>query len=314
MKPSMIALAKKYLIHRRTFGAHPWDRASQILQFARWADQSGHVGPLTIDLALRWAAASKVCSPRNRARRLELVRGFARYCSIFDPRTEIPPTRLVGAGYRRITPYIYSQQQIAELLGAARKLPPRDGLWPRTVYTVLGLLACTGLRISEAVKLDRDDVEIPQGLVTIIQSKCRKSRLLPLHPTAAEALRQYAQFRDRYHPSMSSDAFFLSESGKRATACTVRARSNHLCRRLRFPAGPSGRKPRRHDLRHTFVCRRVLEWYREETDVEHGMASLSTYLGHRLVTHTYWYLTGIPDLMTVAARRLERFVRQGGVR
>ena len=125
---------------------------------------------------------------------------------------------------------------------------------------------------------------------------------------------QYAQFRDRYHPSTSSDAFFLSETGKRATSFTVRAHFKRICRRMSLPAGPSGRRPRLHDLRHTFACRRVLEWYREGTDVEHAMASLSTYLGHRQVTDTYWYLTGVPDLMTVAAKRLERFVRRGGAR
>jgi integrase len=309
---TMVSLAEEYLAYRRNLGAQLRIEGQELLRFARWADQSGHSGPITTELALRWAALPQDRTQLYRARRLEVVRCFARYRAIFDPRTEIPPDRLLGPAHCRTAPYIYSARQIAEMLTAANALAPPNGLRPQTYRMLLGLLACTGLRISEALKLTRDDVDLQQGLLTIGRSKFHKSRLVPLHPSTAAVLRQYAGFRDHYHPLMQSKAFFLSESGKPLAYSTVRITFRRICRRLGWKPGPTGREPRIHDLRHTFVCRRVLAWYEAGADVEHSIAALSTYLGHRKVTDTYWYLTGIPELMAVAAQHFERFARSGG--
>jgi integrase len=310
--PTMLDWAEQYVSYRRDLGCQFRIEGQELLRFARWADQSGHIGPVTTELALQWAAMAKECSPLYRARRLEVVRCFARHRAIFDPRTEIPPDRLLGPAHRRTTPYIYSPRQIGQLLIAAGVLTPRKGLRPRTYRALLGLLACAGLRISEALHLTRSDVDLQEGLLTVTNSKFHKSRLLPLHPSAAAELRRYVRFRDGYHPAPPSPAFFLSERGRALAYSTVRTTFRGICRGLALPAGPSGREPRLHDLRHTFACRRILSWYEQGVDVDHAIAALSTYLGHRKVTDTYWYLTGIPELMAVVAKRFEQFARPGG--
>jgi integrase len=311
-EPTMVALAEEYLTYRRSLGSQLKIEGQELLRFARWADQTGHAGPVTIDLAVRWAALPADCSQLYRARRLEIVRCFARHRAIFDPETQIPPDRLLGRAHRRTAPHIYSSHEIAQLLAAAKALAPRDGLRPQTYHALWGLLACTGLRISEALALTRDNVDLDRGLLTILRGKFHKSRLLPLHPTAVAALRRYARFRDCCHPAAPTSAFFLSESGKPLAYSTVRTTFRRVGRRLGWSADLNGRLPRMHDLRHTFACRRLLQWYRQGVNVDHTIAALSTYLGHRKVTDTYWYLTGIPELMAVTVRRFEQFGRSGG--
>jgi len=308
----MVALAEEYLAYRRDLGSQLKTEGQQLLRFARWADQTGHAGPVTIDLAVRWAALPEDCSQLYRARRLEGVRCFARHRAIFDPETQIPPDRLLGRAHRRTAPHIYSPHEIAHLLAAAKALAPRNGLRPQTYRTLWGLLACTGLRISEALNLAWDDVDLERGLLTIRRGKFHKSRLVPLHRSVAAALRRYARFRDCCYPAAPSRTFFLSQSGRPLAYSTVRTTFRRIGQRLGWSAGLSGRLPRMHDLRHTFACRRLLQWYRQGVNVDHAIAALSTYLGHRKVTDTYWYLTGIPELMAVAVRRFEQFGRSGG--
>jgi len=313
-EPTMIALAEEYLAYRRDMGVQLRVEGRALLRFARWTDQSGHVGPITTDLALRWAWLSKECSRTSRARNLDIIRRFAKHRAIFDPQTEIPPARMLGPAYRRTAPHIYSKGQIVQMLQIAKELPSRHGLRPRTYYTLFGLLACSGLRISEALKLDQNDVDLQRGMLTIVRSKCHQSRLVPLHPSAVQMLRRYARIRDRYHVATVSQAFFLSESGRPLTSARAREAFSEIRQRSGWCVGNAGRPPRIHDLRHTFACRRLLEWYQAGVDVNQVISSLSTYLGHREVTYTYWYLTGIPELMALVARRFERFASRGGAR
>jgi integrase len=309
---TMTRLAREYLVYRRKLGFQLRTEGRQLLVFARWADRSGHRGPLTIDLALRWARLPQKATPLYWARRLEVVRCFARYLAILDPRTQIPPARLLGPAHRRNTPYIYTAGQIRQLLSRAGTLSPRNGLRPRTYKTLLGLLACTGLRISEALKLGRDDVDLAQGLLRIRPSKFCPGRTLPLHPTTVAALRRYVCFRDRYHPVISSMAFFLSERGRTLVYSTVRIAFRRMCDRLGWSAAPGKRDPRIHDLRHGFACHNLLRWIRHGRDVEHAILTLSNYLGHRKVTDTYWYLTAIPELLAIAGQRFEQSVASEG--
>jgi integrase len=303
----VVGLAKEYLAYRKDLGFQLVSTEPLLLQFAEYADRTGHRGPLTMELIVRWVKLPKAASPGYLARRLDVVRGFARHRAVADPRTEIPPPRLLGAAYRRRPPHIYSEAELSALVTAARGLTPSTGLRPHTYATLFGLLACTGLRVSEAVKLTRDDIDWRQGLLTIRQTKFRKSRLVPLHATALAALRDYAARRDRLHPSPTTGAFFLTSRGTALALASVGVTFWKLRKQLRWTAGRGTGKPRIHDLRHTFACRRLQRWYADGVDVDHAVAALSTYLGHVTVSHTYWYLTGTPKLLALATARFERF-------
>ena len=192
------------------------------------------------------------------------------------------------------------------MLACAGKLAPRGGLRPKTYRTLLGLLACSGLRISEALKLRLGDVDLEHGLLLVGPSKFFPIRTLPLHPTSVLALRRYANFRDRYHPLVGAATFFLSERGQALAYSTVRITFRRICQRQGWVARPGRPAPRLHDLRHTFACENLLRWHRQGKDIEHTILNLSNYLGHRKVTDTYWYLTGIPELLAIAGRRFEQ--------
>jgi integrase len=313
MKPAitMVSLVEDYLEYRRRLGFALESDARRLLCFARFADQVGHRGPITEELALRWASSSTRTTAITRAGRLKILSPFAKYRLQFDPTTEVAPPGLCGPGYRRLTPHIYSEEEIEALLIAARQLPPARGLRPLTCETVFGLLAATGLRISEALALRRLDVELERGLLTIRQSKFRKSRLVPLHPTTAEVLRAYARDRDKRLPASTTDAFFVSDSGRPMNYRQIEYAFACLRVQLGWRARGGHPHPRIHDLRHSFICRRLIGWYQEGINVDNAMLGLSTYVGHTQVTDTFWYVTGIPELMAIAGDRFERF-NQGG--
>jgi integrase len=308
----MVELAKEYLVFRRKLGFKLRIEGYLLLKFTEYADESGHQGPITTELALRWARLPQGASPIYQARRLEIVRCFAKHRAIFDQDTEIPPDRLLGPAHRRIPPHIYSHREIRDLIEAAWKLSPIGGLRPRTYAVLFGLLDCTGIRISEALRLCRNDADLEQGLLTIRETKYYKSRLVPIHPSTTERLRTYCTFRDQYHPLPRSDAFFLSERGTALKYSTVRNTFRKISDQLGWKAAGGTRRPRIYDLRHTFACRRLLQWYRDGIDIDHAIGALSTYMGHGKVTDTYWYLTGVPELFQIAVQRFERFAHSHG--
>lgn len=305
---TMVRLAKEYLAYRRKLGVDLTSAGPLLIQFAQYADKRGHRGPLTSQLAIRWAGLPRNASRTYLARRLDIVRCFAKYRAIFDPDTEIPPSNVFGPAYRRITPYIYTAAEISALLAAARDLTPRDGLRPHTFATLFGLLACTGLRLREALRLTRSDVDWKRGLLTIRVSKFRKSRLVPLHPTTIQALREYARLRDRHHRKPTTNAFFLTVRGTALSRSSVQGVFLKIRRQLSWlPRGGRRYAPRIHDLRHTFACNRLVLWHKQHVDVEHRLLALSTYLGHADVRYTYWYLTAVPELLELAGARFEHF-------
>jgi integrase len=300
-------LVDDYLTKRRALGFALRSHGAYLQGFARYADRYGHRGPLTLKLAVRWARLPKNASPSLWACRFASIRPFAKYQAALDPRTEIPPTGYFGPAHRRPTPHIYSRTEIRALIGAARRLHPRGGLRPLTYATLLGLLACTGLRISEALRLRQADVDLHQGVITVRQSKFKQSRLVPLHPSAVTALRRYSRARDQ---QVAAEHCFASQSGQALRYCTVwltfrslvsRGLGNHSC---------GGRLPRIHDMRHTFATLRLLQWIREGTPPDYAVLLLSRYLGHQQVSHTYWYLSGVPELFSQVGHRFERFARE----
>lgn len=307
-KPTMLDRVEEYLAYRRALGYRLAAEGQLLRSFAQFADGEGHAGPVTVEIALRWARLPERADRLYQARRLEGVRTLARHLAAREPGTEVPPRGLLGPAHARRPPFIYTEADVAALLASARALAPAGGLRPLTYTALIGLLACTGLRIGEALALLDGDIDHASGVLTVRQAKFHKSRLVPLHPTAAEPLRAYAAERDRRHSGPRGGRFFLSEAGRPLAYTTVRHAFHWLLRHALPGVAPAGRvRPRLHDLRHTFACRRLLAWYRDGTDVDRAIDRLSAYLGHAKVTDTYWYLTGVPELMALAAGRFERF-------
>jgi len=299
MKTSMRARVESYLKHRRALGYQLRIDGQMLLNFARYADRSGHRGPLTRELALHWAALPKMANRLYWARRLEVVRIFARHQISIEPATEIPPRHVFGPAHRRQTPHLYSAAQLRQLLARAGRLPGR--LRPLTYKTLVGLLACTGLRISEALALETRDVDLVQGCIHIRESKFHHRRLVPLHPTSLNRLRRYDRRRRTLFPG--AQHFFISDRGRRFAYTTVRCVFRELARDVKSNGAHS--LVRLHDLRHTFASRVLLRWQRSARGAADRMAILCRYLGHSRVTDTYWYLTATPELLNEAARRSE---------
>ena len=305
MDIKMTTAVEEYLVSRRKRGFDLHIEGQELLRFARFAEEIGHRGPITTELAVRWAKLPEKAKPIYWARRLDIVRRFAMDRVLIEPRTEVPPKGLLGRSYCRPTPYIYSKQEISALLDAASQLGPPAGLRPATYTTLFGLLASTGLRISEALSLTREDVDLEAGLLRVTATKFKKSRLVPIHASTREALRHYSERRNDYHPISDSRAFFLTE---RATSLKYwRTLMTFIA--LRETLGWAGegraRAPRIHDLRHTFAVRCLVRWYEEGADIDQKITALATYLGHVKVTDTYWYLTAVPELLALAGNRFE---------
>ncbi len=305
---SMQSLVEEYLAERRRLGFSLKISGSQLMTFARFADQSGHRGPLNCRIILGWVQGQIPLAKRiTWARRLEVVRPFAKYCARFDPRTEVPATRLFGRGHCRLTPHIYTDQEVLDLLRAAREMTPQGTLRPATYEALFGLIAATGLRISEALHLRCADVDLVQGMLTVRQTKFSKSRLVPLHATSKEALQKYTACRRLYVPVRPEAFFFVSLSGAGLVDRTVHSAFERLRTELGWTARGAHPAPRIHDLRHTFICRRVQQWHQQGATIDNAMVALSTYVGHAKVSDTYWYLTGDPALMAIAGKNFEQF-------
>lgn len=308
-RSSLQAQIDDYLAVRRGLGYQLDTDEPLLADFARHADRVGHQGPITTELVVGWAQTH--CEhPASTARRLAAMRAFARHRVAFDPATEIPPVGLFGSvTRRRPQPHIYSDAEIAALLDQARLLAPSGGLCPRTYVTLFALLASTGLRLSEACQLQTDDVDLAKGILTVRQTKFRKTRLVPLHPTTTQALRVYGADRDTHLGVCRTAGLFRTERASTLKPPTVDKTFSRLRHRLGWTDQGRARPPRIHDLRHTFAVRRLLAWCVAGVDVDRKILALSTYLGHVKPSDTYWYLTAIPELMAVTAQRFEGFAQ-----
>ena len=307
-RQSLVEQVQEYLKFRRSCGYQLEAPGKELMLFARYAALTSHKGPLTTELAVRWAKLPQDANPRYWATRYEIVRRFAEYRFLFNPATEIPPKGLLGPSKRRLSPHIYSDEEIAALLQAASRLTPSDGLHPRTYVTLFGLLVSTGLRISEALNLSHKDADLNTGVLTIKETKFRKSRLMPVHLSTLQALRHYSKLRDSYHPGARSKTFFLSEKGTPLNYRGVLYIFIKLSRKLGWR--DRDKKPRIHDFRHSFAVRRLLKWYKEGANLDQKILALSTYLGHVQVTDTYWYLSAVPELLAVVSEKFENFATE----
>jgi len=291
-----------YLAIRRRLGFEMPQDGRLLEGFVEFLEQAG-ASRITAELALAWARLPVDAHPHRWRQRLSVARGFARHHATIDPASEVPSEDLLPGHRPRIAPYIYTEEEIAALMAAARTLRPR--LRGVRHATLIGLLAVTGMRPGEAVGLDRQDVDLNNGVVLIRAGKQKKLREVPLHRTTVSALRNYARLRDACTPQPSTPAFFVSARGHRMG----REELNRAFTKLVCEVGLDGRgaraRPRPHDLRHVFAVNTLLGWYRAGEDIDRRMPLLSTYLGHVDPASTYWYLEAVPELLELVSRRLE---------
>ena len=292
---TMLAKVRAYLHHRRALGFQLKSEGLRLLEFARYMDALKHRGPLTSELAIRWACRPKAADPLWRARRLEIVRTFAKHLVLTEPRTQIPPRHVLGPAHRRRSPHLYSSAEVQHLLRGAKQLQGR--LQPHTWQTLIGLLASSGLRISEALHLKVSDVDWKQSLLVVRESKDGKTRLVPLHPTALRPLGDYAGHRQKLFPL--AEYFFVSDRGTPLAPSTVGETFDQLREGIPY----SRRPPRLHDLRHTMASRVLERWQADRKGGVNRILILSRFLGHSDVEDTYWYLTALPQLLAEAAQR-----------
>jgi integrase len=298
---------EEYLALRRGLGAEMRDAGARLRRFVEFFEHEG-ASVVTTELALRWATAPADATSASWAQRLGDVRRFAAWLSATDSRVEVPPRGLLPERYRRHPPYIYSDEEIVRIVGQAAKLPSPSGLRARTYATLFGLLAATGLRLGEALSLDRDDVDLKAGVIAVRRAKFGKSRFVPVHESTRRALRRCARTRDLLAPHPASPAFLLSERGVRLTHSIAEHTFAVVSRAVGLRPLARGRHrghgPRLHDMRHRFAARTLVRWYRDGRDVERELPKLSTYLGHVHVADTYWYIEAVPELLRLATERV----------
>jgi integrase/recombinase XerD len=291
-----------YLRIRRQLGFKLKGDQRLLENFVAFLEQAGVVR-ITTELAVMWAKLPVDARPHRWRQRLGIVRGFARYLATIDPASEVPATDLLPASRPRVAPYIYSPAEIDALIDAARAVtPPLRGA---TYGTVIGLTATSGLRLGEALALDRADVDLRDGALHV-RANQTKQREVPLHHTTTEALREYAQIRDRNRPAPQTPAFFLNLPGGRLSKAEFNDRFAKLIRQVGLEGAGERVRPRPHDLRHTMAVRTLLDWHHAGEDVDRRMPLLSTFLGHTQPESTYWYLQAVPELMALISSRLQR--------
>ena len=303
-----------YLAERRRLGFELRNMALALASFASYVENIGHQGPLTTDVMADWAREDKAQSHSlgTWARRFKVLRPFTRWFRQFEPNTEVPDASVFGPVPGRMAPHIYHEAEIVALLAAAHGLNPQGGLRPATFETLFGLIASAGLRVSEALSLLDTDVDLADGTLMVRQTKFAKSRLLPLHPSTVEVLVGYRKLRSRQVQTTADTPFFVGTRGHRLGQPLGNRQVHRVFNELRDQLGWVDRgahgNPRIHDLRHSFAVRRLMLWHEQGVDVDQAMLTLSTYLGHAKISNTYWYLTGVPELMALASSKFERFV------
>lgn len=299
----------EYLSLRQALGFKLRTYSSCLKDFVRFA-KATNTTSITTELALTWAMKPAAADPQWWSYRLRLVHHFARFVHGRDPATQMPPLDLLPYSQCRKSPHIYSEDQITRILAAAEALPSHNGLRGFTYSTLFTLLWVSGLRICEALALNRDDVDPVNDLLTITNTKYDKSRVVPVHPSTSQALQRYARRRDTIFSRPKVPAFFLAVFGTRPTVAVADMTFRQICCQIGI-RNPCQRKgPRIHDIWHTFAVRTLIDLYRNDHDIDQGLHALAVYMGHVGPSSTYWYLSAVPELMELVRDRLDR---KGGI-
>ncbi|MCU1493656.1 MAG: hypothetical protein JWO62_1420 [Acidimicrobiaceae bacterium] len=303
MSRPLADIAEEYLAVRRSFGYRLSGHDRPLADFVAHLERTG-LDTVTVSAALSWATRAGT-TPLRHAQLLGIARGFATYLRALDPRCEVPPRGLLPEGRRRVPPHIYTAEEIDLLIGESRRLRPERRA--ATIETALGLLVVTGMRSGEVVRLDRGHVDLRSGRLRVVATKFDRSRELALHPSAVEALQGYAGKRDRDWPRPDTVGFFVSGAGRRLSQASLEYSFAELVRRTGLEPAPGSRarRPRLHDVRHSFAVATVLGWHENGQDVQALLPALSAQLGHVDPASTYWYLTAVPELLALASTRVE---------
>lgn len=295
---------KGYLKLRHALGYKLRTHQSSLKNFVQFVSEK-KATTITTQLALAWAMKPDDANPKWWAYKLGMVHHFAQYVQARDHTAEVPPLSLLPYSQQRATPYIYKENEILRLLAAAKALPDRKGIRGSTYSTLFGLIWVTGLRISEALSLNREDVNHTKQLLTIHNAKFGKSRLIPVHVSTSNALARYAHCRDQIFPVVQSPSFFLSTIGTRPTTAIAQLTFRQLCTKIGIRDMSHGKRPRIHDMRHSFAVKSLIDIYKGGNDVGQAVYALSVYMGHIGLSSTYWYFTAVPELLELARDRLE---------
>lgn len=293
-----------YLALRRSLGFKLREYGECLHEFVAFLQQR-RAPHITTKLAVEYATQRQHERPVSWARRLIIIRGFARYRLGADPHTDIPPIGLLRFRSQRAQPYLYSQDEIRRLLAAALSIASPHALQPRTYYCLFGLLAVSGLRVSEAINLQPQDVDLSEGVLTIRGAKFGKSRLVPLHPSTRAVLRDYAQRRDKLFAPRPGAYFFVTSRGTKLGKPNLSRIFRELSRQIGIRQPGVRQGPRLHDFRHRLAIQTLLHWYQRGEPATQHLPVLATYLGHGNVSGTYWYLGSTPELLAAASQRIE---------
>ena len=299
MKKTLAQGVDLYMQTQRSFGFALVQVGVELRSLVRYAEQLAHTGPLSISLLTQWAQHPQQCAPAYHALRLDIGRRFAQFWQAYEPRTEVPPPGSLGSTYPRRAVHIYNPEEVGALLEAASVLGRVHPLRHWTFVALIGLLDCTGLRIGEALNLCDEDVDWSADVLTVRQPKGGQARLVPLHSSTVQALERYRSLRQKTLGS-GLPRLFVSFRGRPLGYNGVSGPFRRLCQGLGWTQPPI---PRLHDFRHTFAVRTLLAWYQNGQPVSSNLWILSTYLGHRHLADTYWYLTAVPELMQLCQER-----------
>lgn len=307
---------EEYIAYKKGLGFQIRVESQELRRFAKYTNEIGYEGSLNVDIAFRWATLDPAYSRWYMARRMETVATFAAYACVFDAQAQMIPKGMFGKCHGRTLPYIYTEKEIRTLMEAAGTLYSPDKLRCRTIPFGIGLLWSTGMRPNEVCCLLDEDVDLHKGTVTIRETKFSKTRILPLHETVVAQLESYIRFRDQARTDFSEPYLLITTGGRRLLLRSFEYALQQIRSSLLEEHGTWNRRPPRlYDLRHTFACRTLLHWLKDGINVDTKMIFLSTYLGHVKIADTYWYLTGIPELMEVVSENFEKtFSLEGGIR
>jgi integrase len=306
---SLVHQAEEYFAWKRKLGFRPRTERDEVLHFARRID-AARPREINVDTVVAWARDSKRGSARYIAHRYEAVRRFLARIAQARRGVIVPPPGYLGGRFIRARVHVYSQAEVHALMEAALTLPPVAKLRPHTWSTLFGLLDATGMRVGEAIELDTSSVDLREGTLLVRRDKSGHSRLLPIAPTTADALKAYSERRERRHKEPKSPAFFLTET--RGTRLQYQYVNRTFCFLRRMLGWRTRPLPRVHDFRHTFAVRTFLDWIRAGKDVDVEMPALTAYLGHSKPESTYWYLSAVPELSHLITGNMERIGLQAG--